>query len=155
MDAYNATSTTVETTEPDDTAVLDNFTRQEREVATKQKLKGVGIKDEFDRFINAPPDTIDFTTRSVIQQWIEPAQREIYPLLSQHAINVFTAQAMSAESERVFSGARRIVSQSRASLSASIIEVLECLKHQQTSSVIDEEFVLQGDEEVEESGDDL
>lgn len=155
LDAYNATNTTIETTEPDDAAILDDFTRWEREVAAKQKLKGVGIKDEFDRFIDAPPDTIDFATRSVIQWWIEPAQREVYPLLSQHAINVFTAQAMSAESERVFSGARRIVSWSRASLSASMIEVLECLKHWQTSGVIDEEFVLQGNAEVDESEDDL
>ena len=36
---------------------------------------------------------------------------------------------MSAEAERVFSGARRTISWERASLSARTIERLECLKH--------------------------
>ena len=36
---------------------------------------------------------------------------------------------MSAESERVFSGARRTIRWDRASLTAEMVEMMQCLKH--------------------------
>lgn len=50
---------------------------------------------------------------------------------------------MSAESERVFSGARRTISWSRSQLGTSIIEALECLKHWQITGVVEDDFVIQ------------
>ena len=45
------------------------------------------------------------------------------------AIDIYSISAMSAEPERVFSGAKRTISDSRGSLKSETIEVLECLSH--------------------------
>jgi len=45
------------------------------------------------------------------------------------AIDILSIPAMSAEAERVFSGARRQIPWSRANLAAKTIEQMECLKH--------------------------
>jgi len=44
------------------------------------------------------------------------------------AIDILSIPAMSAESERVFSGARRTISWERSSLGATVVEQTECLK---------------------------
>jgi hypothetical protein len=44
------------------------------------------------------------------------------------AIDIFSIPPMSAEPERVFSGARRTISWTRACLGGSIVEITECLK---------------------------
>lgn len=49
---------------------------------------------------------------------------------------------MSAESERMFSGARRNMSWSLSQLSSPIIEALECLKHCQVTGVVEDDFVI-------------
>jgi len=57
------------------------------------------MKDEFDTFIEqgycSAPDAISW--------WLEEAQQRTYPRLSKMAIDILSAQGMSAESERVFS----------------------------------------------------
>ncbi|KAL1581666.1 hypothetical protein WHR41_09652 [Cladosporium halotolerans] len=121
---------------------LDPFARWQLSIQRKQQSKGAGLLDEFERFIAAAPDTLDFTAKSVVQWWIQPSQQEAYPLLSQHALDVLSAPSMSAESERVFSGARRTISWSRTQLSSPIIEALECLKHWQVTGVVEDDFVI-------------
>jgi hypothetical protein len=44
------------------------------------------------------------------------------------AIDVLSIPAMSAESERVFSGARRTISWERHQLGADVVEQSECIK---------------------------
>ena len=44
------------------------------------------------------------------------------------AIDILSIPAMSAEAERVFSGARRTISWTRCRLGATVIEQTECLK---------------------------
>jgi len=44
------------------------------------------------------------------------------------AIDILSIPAMSAEAERVFSGARRTISWSRCRLGATVVEQTECLK---------------------------
>lgn len=121
----------------DQELTLSRYERWQQEVRCKQLSMEVGALDEFGRFINAPPDT---NNMSVMDRWLEPAQQRTYTHLQKMAIDVLTALAMSAESERVFSGTRRIITWSRASLEARMIEALECLKHWITSSVVDEVF---------------
>jgi len=53
------------------------------------------------------------------------------------AIDLLSIPAMSAEAERVFSGARRQISWSRASLGEDMIEKMECLKHWLTKNAVD------------------
>ena len=44
------------------------------------------------------------------------------------AIDILSIPAMSAEAERVFSGARRTISWTRCRLGATVVEQMECLK---------------------------
>jgi hAT family C-terminal dimerisation region len=44
------------------------------------------------------------------------------------AIDILSIPAMSAEAERVFSGARRTISWTRCRLGATVVEQTECLK---------------------------
>jgi hypothetical protein len=103
----------------------------------KQRSHGSRVQDKFDRFIDAAPLDVK---GSLLDWWQAPAQREAYPQLHRMAIDVLTACAMSAESERVFSGARRTIAWSRMALSARMIEVLECLKHWIRTGVVDDIF---------------
>jgi len=135
---------------------LDPFARWQLLIQKKQQSKGPGLLDEFERFIAAALDNIDFTAKSVIQWWVQPSQQEAYPLLSQHALDVLSALPMSAESERVFSGARRTISWSRSQLSATLVEALECLKHWQITGVVEDSFLMWSPElEESQSGGDV
>jgi hypothetical protein len=125
-------------TDDTDTSSLPQFERFLAGVQSKQRSKG-GSADEFERFINAPIELIDIPP---LQWWLQPQQQRSYPQLSQLAIDILTCPAMSAESERVFSGTRRTVPWTRARLSSSTIEHLECTKHWQRAGVIDTEFEL-------------
>jgi hypothetical protein len=53
------------------------------------------------------------------------------------AIDILSIPAMSAEPERVFSGARRTVSWERAQMDPETLEMTECLKHWKKSGILD------------------
>jgi hypothetical protein len=125
-----------------DSSTLTHFERYIAGIQAKQRSSKSGQIDEFDRFINAPPDNIDI---SALDWWLQPTQERSYPQLSRLAINILSAPAMSAESERVFSGARRTIPWTRARLNSSSIERLECLKHWQKTGLVDDEFEEVGD----------
>ena len=55
-------------------------------------------------------------------------QRTRLPLLSKMAIDIHSIPVMSAEPERVFSGAKYTISDQRNSLKSETIELLEYLK---------------------------
>ena len=128
--------------EADDIIDSEHLSQHQRWLATiqaKQKrLKG-GAQDEFDRFINAPSDII---TVSVLDWWLEPSQRRTYPQLSHMAIDILSALAMSAESERVFSAARRTLPWTRARLGALLVLQLECLKNWHRTGLISDQFII-------------
>ena len=84
------------------------------------------IKDDFEEYISEAAIPIQ---TSALSWWLNPQQQQRWPRLSQLAINVLSIPAMSAEPERVFSGARRIISWERMQLGEDTIEFLECLKH--------------------------
>ncbi|TKA59734.1 hypothetical protein B0A49_13530, partial [Cryomyces minteri] len=106
------------------------------------KLAAKPQEDELKRFINAPPFDIMTTP---LQWWLEPAQQAAYPRLSRLAIDVLSIATMSAEAERIFSGARRTISWERARLKGKSIEHTKCLKHWQMNGYnllgIDDEAV--------------
>jgi len=143
LDHRNVEATAVGDEPGSEALDLDPFARWQLSIQRKQQSKGAGLLDEFERFIAGAPDNLDFMSKSVIQWWIQPSQQEACPLLCQHALDVLSAPSMSAESERVFSGARRTISWSRSQLSTSIIEALECLKHWQITGVAEDDFVIQ------------
>lgn len=100
-------------------------------------------KDEFEEYMSDPLQSIQ---GSPLTWWLASQQRIRWPKLSQWAINILSIPAMSAEPERVFSGARRTISWDRMNLSAETIEMHECLKHWIESNLIsDVECVDDGD----------
>ena len=105
----------------------------------KQRRSKGGSFDDFERFINAPAESIK---QSALEYWLQPSQRQFYPQLSQMAIDVLSTMAMSAASERVFSATRRTIAWTKAKLSGVMIEQLECLKHWQRTCLISPEFIL-------------
>lgn len=133
-----------EVDEEEDTSELTQYERWLLTIQAKQR-RGKGAQDEFERFINAPADDIDIP---VLDWWQETSQQRIYPQLARMAIDVLSALAMSAESERVFSATRRSIPWTRASLESRLIMQLECLKHWHKAQLIDEAFITDGDDEV-------
>ena len=56
------------------------------------------------------------------------------------AIDILLIPLMSDKLERVFSGARRIVSWDRGQMEAETIKIRECLKHQKRSGILETFF---------------
>ena len=131
----NNDSNTSETT---DLSKMDQFQRYCHQIQQRQQ-RVKGASDEFERFILAPAITID---TPALYWWLQQQQRTSYPQLSKMAIDTLSAVPMSAESERVFSAARRTIPWTRARLEGAIIEQLECLKHWQKSGLISDNYVM-------------
>ena len=91
-------------------------------------------EDDFTAFINAPATKLA-NNSSALAWWSNTAQRAAYPALSKMAIDALSAFAMSAESERIFSRARRTVDWQRARLGSLIVEQTECSKDWQLSGL--------------------
>jgi hAT family C-terminal dimerisation region len=83
------------------------------------------MKDEFDSFING--GDIDLTVPA-FEWWLQPGVAKRFPNLSRMAVDILSVPSMSAEPERVFSGARRTISWDRMRLGSKVIEQTECLK---------------------------
>lgn len=97
-------------------------------------------EDDFTAFINAQPcklPIVDGRQLSVIEWWTSPLQRQSYVALSQLAIDVLSAFAMSAESERTFSSARRTTSWERSQLDGATIRHSELSKDWQRKGIAD------------------
>ena len=126
------------TSETADLSTMDQYQRYCHQIQQRQQ-RVKGASDEFERFITAPAIPID---SPALHWWLLHQQRTSYPQLSKMAIDVLSAVAMSAESERVFSAARRTIPWTRARLEGAIIEQIECLKHWQKSGLISDNYVM-------------
>jgi hAT family protein len=84
-------------------------------------------RDEYEEYLAEPPlSTSGY--QSPLSWWLQDGIRARWPTLSKMAIDVLSIPAMSAEPERVFSGARRTISWDRTQLGEVNINNLECLK---------------------------
>ncbi|KJZ68436.1 hypothetical protein HIM_12172 [Hirsutella minnesotensis 3608] len=72
--------------------------------------------------------------------WAKEEQQERYPRLAQMALDILSIPPMSAEPERVFSGARRQISWERMQLGAANVERKECLKSWVRSGITSDKF---------------
>ena len=92
-------------------------------------------QDEYERYIHEP--LVDKTSiRRPLQWWLDPIQRNRYPNLSLMALDILSVPAMSAETERLFSLAKLVISTQRQNIDAKSLEVLQCLKSWDRSSLI-------------------
>jgi hypothetical protein len=92
--------------------------------------------DEFEHFIKAAPINLPSEVSS-LDWWLQAANRAAYPQLSRMAIDVLSIPPMSAEPERVFSGARRTISWDRYRLGPDNIERIECMKSWIRTGIVD------------------
>jgi hypothetical protein len=95
----------------------------------EQTLQTTNIPNELQHFINSTPTYAE----NPLEWWLNPSIQEQYPCLSHMGIDIVSIHLMSADSERVFSGSRRMVTWERARLGTPTIERNECLKSWQKS----------------------
>jgi hypothetical protein len=106
--------------------------------------------DEYARYIAQPQVA---GVKQGYKWWLEPTQQKNFPNLSIIALDILSIPAMSADPERLFSGAKITVSDRRNRLGIHTIEALECLKSWlEISTFVDnEEDDGELDETVEEA----
>jgi hypothetical protein len=83
------------------------------------------IEDEYSHYCAQP---VIKKLHNARDWWLQPAQQELYPHLSQLALEILSIPAMSAEPERLFSATKLILTDRRNRLSMKMIEALACLK---------------------------
>jgi hypothetical protein len=121
-DIYQVETTVTEVAPQEDVRPLDEYDKYNQEQSLLH-----AFSDEFDHFIHAAPVTLPDSS-SALDWWLIEANRAAYPSLSVMAIDILSIPPMSAEPERIFSGARRTITWSRFRLGAGNIERMECLK---------------------------
>jgi hypothetical protein len=84
-------------------------------------------KDEFETYIHQTPSAVDPLIQFDLIKWWWNNQGS-FPTLYQDALDKLAIPAMSAECERVFSSAKKMVTAERNRLSEDIIQACECLK---------------------------
>jgi hAT family C-terminal dimerisation region len=115
----------------------------------RQRLQVTGAsssQDEYESYANGEPEPFK---GSPLEWWTKEENRERYPCLSKMAIDILSAPPMSAEPERVFSGARRTITWERMKLEAANVEKKECLKSWIGSGITADRFLV--DQEIFES----
>ena len=102
---------------------LDTEKQKKEDIFTTFLNKDIQLKDEFDTYFNRASLVVlnDFNP---IQWW---ANNTGSPQMMNIAFDMLSIPAMSAETERVFSGAKLTISPSRNRLGEDIIEATECL----------------------------
>lgn len=94
-------------------------------VQARQAQRQSSHIDAFNSYINGGDEGYDdWRERSIFDWW-----NTHFPALRQWAFDTLSVPATSAECERVFSFAKRMVGQDRASLSVERMEMMSCLYH--------------------------
>jgi len=94
-------------------------------MAHLQSKKAKPTLDEYQRYISTPM-VEDIT--SPIVWWCEETQQNLYPNLSQMALDLLSLPSSAADAERLFSSAKLTVTARRNRLQIKQIEALESLK---------------------------
>lgn len=122
----SANSNFIPTTSFDSTLDVSLSTLYEENDFTAWMDIGDPTRDEYDRYCANPEPEISVKDARV--WWLEDRQQTEFPILAKWAISIHSIPAMSAEPERVFSGAKRTIGPHRHSLKKEAIEATECLK---------------------------
>jgi hypothetical protein len=92
-------------------------------------------ESELDRFMTAYHDITGYEERPLVW-WIERGE-PLYPTLAGLAFTLFAIPGMSAECERAFSQAKKMVTDERYCLKADVIEADQCVKSWLKSQLVD------------------
>lgn len=89
----------------------------------KKRVKRTSNLDEFMARINKA----DLDVEDPLEWWVRHASD--YPILSKMAFDLFSCPTISAECERVFSQAKKVITDERNRLSSVTVAAIECQKH--------------------------
>jgi hypothetical protein len=106
----------------EDKEEMNTFTAWEKKHATAQIPD---LQDEYEKYIAAP---IMPGIKDARKWWLESTQQLDYPNLSIMALDLLSIPAMSAEPERLFSGAKITITDRRNKLGIKMIQAIESLK---------------------------
>jgi hypothetical protein len=94
------------------------------------------LSSEFDRYVEKPALVVDENLSfNPIEWWVNC--KSMFPTLYLYALDFLCCPAMSTECERVFSGAKKTISEERNRLGAEVIEAGECLKAWWKRKIVD------------------
>lgn len=118
---YKSTAITVPTPASETASTVHNAFQEWQKKRQRSQLD----IDEYTKYLQAAvlPEVKD--ARS---WWLETTQRNSYPALSIMALDILSIPAMSAEPERLFSGAKITITDRRNQLGIESIQAIECLK---------------------------
>jgi hypothetical protein len=83
------------------------------------------VVDEYEQYC---ADPIVLGVHQGLDWWMETTQQKRYPNLSKMAMDILSIPAMSADPERLFSGAKITITDRRNRLGITSIQAVECLK---------------------------
>jgi hypothetical protein len=107
-----------------------------RRISKKFKpKKRVRVQDEYDSYIDEFPDEKDRLITDPLEWWNVNGWR--YPILQKMAYDLFSIPGMSSECERVFSQAKKLITDERNRLGPATIEADECLKNWITTGLVE------------------
>jgi hypothetical protein len=101
--------------------------QQAAEAANPRTRKRVrrNVTSELDKFMERT-NPKDSDVEDPLQWWID--HQHDYPILAGMAFDFFTIPAMSSECERIFSQAKRVITDERNRLSLNTVAAIECQK---------------------------
>jgi hAT family C-terminal dimerisation region len=102
-------------------------------VEWRAKKRRVSDADELEQYL-AMPFSVDSSEMEIIQWWYN--KRDLWPMLSKMALDIFSIPSMSADAERLFSSGKLVLRDTRSRLSAESIAALETLKSWEKEGVI-------------------
>jgi hypothetical protein len=117
------------------TEKLDRFQQLRRKHYESRRPQS---QDEFENYCSETPSYgLEVTP---LEWWMQGQQQKRWPRLSLLALEVLSIPGMSDKPERVFSGARRMISWERSRLEPEVVERTECLKDWKESGILSYEF---------------
>jgi len=114
-------------------AAFSSFTTPSAVATAKQKE--LEREREFDDFQKASIELGEYR-KQPLRWWIEKGSI-LWPTLARLAFDLFAIPGMSAECERVFSQAKKMVTEERYNLKADVIEADQCLKSWLRNNIVD------------------
>ena len=99
------------------------------------KRSTVRVDDEYQTYLREsilPSELIE----NPLQYWLESLQRKWFPNLSLMTLNILSISVMTADTEHLFSAAKLTVSSQRHCIDSTILELLQCLKGWNQSSLV-------------------
>ncbi|KAF4332544.1 restless-like transposase, partial [Fusarium beomiforme] len=109
--------------------------KDEARIRPCEEMDSDNVEDEYARWQKDVLPT-DNVIRDPLEYW--HAQRFKYPRLSRMAVDFMTVQPMSAECERLFSAAERMVTPLRNQLEASTIAICQVLRSWLQAGIVEE-----------------